>query len=119
MHAFGKPGIAPTWTSSSKDLVGCALGPARLWFTSGFGILNEVYFPRVDIPQIRDLGFIVADDLGFWVEAKRQKAYRTQLPRFGIPALEIIHTHTRFELRIRLAPDPQRDALLLDAGAAG
>jgi len=41
-------------------MVGCALGPARLWFTVGFGILNEVYYPRVDIPQIRDLGFIVA-----------------------------------------------------------
>jgi glucoamylase len=119
MHAFGKPGIAPTWTSSAKDLVGCALGPARVWFTSGFGILNEVYFPRVDIPQIRDLGFIVADDLGFWVEVKRQKTYRTRLPRFGIPALEIIHAHSRFELRIRLAPDPQRDALLLDVSLQG
>ena len=60
IHAFGKPGSAPTWTSSAKDLFGCALGPARLWFASGFGILNEVCFPRVDIPQVRDLGFIVA-----------------------------------------------------------
>src|SRR5512135_889614 len=119
MHAFDKPGIAPTWTSSAKDLVGCALGPARLWYTCGFGILNEVYFPRVDVPQIRDLGFIVADDRGFWVEVKRQKTYRTRLPRFGIPALEIIHAHTRFELRIRLAPDSQRDALLLDVSLQG
>ena len=59
-HAPGGPGIRPTWTSSAKDVVGCALGPARLWFTLGFGIVNEVYHPRVDIPQIRDLGFIVA-----------------------------------------------------------
>jgi len=24
--------------------VGCALGPARVWFTVGYGILNEVYY---------------------------------------------------------------------------
>jgi glucoamylase len=42
-------------------MVGCALGSSRLWFTLGFDIVNEVYYPRVDIPQIRDLGFIIAD----------------------------------------------------------
>ncbi len=70
-HAPGAPGIGPTWTSSAKDLVGCALGPSRLWFTLGFGIVNEVYHPRVDLPQIRDLGFIVAGPDGFWSEVKR------------------------------------------------
>jgi glucoamylase len=119
MHAFGAPGIDPTWTSSAKDFVSCALGPARLWFTSGFGILNEVYFPRVDIPQIRDLGFIVADDCGFWVEVKRMNSYRTRVPGAGIPAIEIVHTHARFELRLRLAPDPSRDVVLLEVALEG
>ena len=41
-HAPGAPGIPPTWTSSTKDMVGCALGSSRLWFTLGFGIVNEV-----------------------------------------------------------------------------
>lgn len=119
MHAFGSPGSGPTWTSSAKDIVGCALGPARLWFTSGSGILNEVYFPRVDIAQIRDLGFIVADDCGFWVEVKRMHSYRTRVPRAGIPALEIVHTHARFALRLRLAPDPDRDVILLEVTLEG
>jgi glucoamylase len=119
MHAFGAPGLPPTWTSSAKDLVGCGLGPARLWFTSGFGILNEVYFPRVDIPQIRDLGFLVADAQGFWVEVKRLKTYKTRLPQQGIPALEIVHTHPRFELRLRLAPDPLRDVMLVEVVLSG
>jgi hypothetical protein len=34
-HAPGAPGIPPTWTSSAKDMVGCALGSSRLWFTLG------------------------------------------------------------------------------------
>ncbi len=119
MRAFGHPGIAPSWTSSAKDMVGCALGPARLWFTSGFGILNEVYCPRVDIPQIRDLGFIVADGQGFWVEVKRLGSYRTIQPQPGIPALEIVHSHAHFELRLRIAPDPQREALLIEVALQG
>ena len=119
MHAFGHPGIPPTWTSSAKDMVGCALGPPRLWFTTGYGILNEVYYPRADIPQIRDLGFIVADGDGFWVEVKRVNNYRVQRPAAGIPAIEFIHEHDRFELRLRMAPDPERDVLLIEVSLTG
>ena len=119
MNAFGAPGISPTWTSSAKDLVGCALGSSRVWFTTGHGILNEVYWPHIDVPQIRDLGFIVADGKGFWVELKRHDSYRTTAPQAGIPAIEIVHTHPRFELRLRLAPDPKRDAILIDVELQG
>jgi glucoamylase len=119
MQAPGAPGINPTWTSSDKDLVGCSLGASRLWFTTGFGIVNEVYSPRIDLPQIRDLGFIVADGQGFWVEVKRLQSYRTILPQPGVPALEIVHTHPRFELRLRIAPDPQREVLLIEVSLLG
>jgi glucoamylase len=119
MHAFGQPGILPTWTSSAKDLVGCALGPARLWFTTGYGIVNEIYYPRIDIPQIRDLGFIVADGKGFWIEVKRLGSYRVEQPQPGIPALEISHSHSRFELRLRVAPDPHREVLLIEVDLRG
>ncbi len=119
MQAPGTPGSSPTWTSSAKDLVGGSLGPGRLWFSTGYGIVNEVYSPRVDLPQIRDLGFIVADDAGFWVEVKRLDSYRTDLPHAGIPALEIVHAHPRFELRLRVVPDPQREVLLIDVRLAG
>jgi glucoamylase len=119
MHAFGHPGISPTWSSSAKDVVGCALGVARVWFTTGYGILNEVYFPRVDIPQIRDLGFIVADGNGFWVEVKRLNAYRVSTPESGIPAIEIVHEHPRFALRLRIVADVQRDVVLIEVALDG
>lgn len=119
MHASGAPGTPPTWTSSDKDLVGCSLGAGRLWFTTGFGILNEVYSPRIDLPQIRDLGFIVADGQGFWVEVKRLESYRVLLPQAGVPALEIVHTHPRFELHLRIAPDPEREVLLIEVTLLG
>ncbi|MGA3004595.1 MAG: glycoside hydrolase family 15 protein [Acetobacteraceae bacterium] len=119
MMAPGSPGIRPTWTSSAKDLVGTAIGPSRLWMTVGFGIVNEVYYPRVDAPQIRDLGFIVADGQGFWVEIKRNANYNVTTPGPGIPAIEILHRHERFELRLRIAPDLMRDVLLIEATLTG
>ena len=117
--APGAPGIAPTWTSSAKDAVGGSLGPARLWFTLGFGIVTEVYYPRVDLPQIRDLGFIVGDGAGFWVEVKRLGAYEVRLVAEGVPAVDILHHHPRFRLRLRVTPDPLRDVLLIEATLTG
>ncbi|MES1993246.1 MAG: glycoside hydrolase family 15 protein [Pseudomonadota bacterium] len=114
MDAPGRPGIAPTWSSSAKDAVGCSLGLSRLWFTTGFGIINEVYYPRVDIPQIRDLGFIVADGRGFWSEVKRLENYTVHFVAPGVAALEICHEHPRYTLRLRISPDPRRDVLAIE-----
>src|ERR1041385_5928516 len=118
-HAPGAPGIAPSWTSSAKDMVGTSLGPARLWFTLGFGIVNEIYYPRVDTPQIRDLGFIVAGPGGFWSEVKRNQDYTLRLLAPGVPAVEIVHTHERYTLRLRITPDPRRDVLAIECRLDG
>lgn len=117
--APGAPGMAPSWSSSDKDLVGTAIGPARLWYTLGHGILNEVYHPRIDIPQIRDLGFIVADDAGFWVELKRRDSYEMILPAPGIPLPTLVHRHPRFTFVLQICPDPERDVLLLEFSLQG
>ena len=61
-YAPGWPGIPPRWTSSAKSGVGTALNQhSRVWFTTSHGILNEVYYPRVDQACTRDMGFIVTD----------------------------------------------------------
>jgi glucoamylase len=117
--APGAPGIAATWSSSDKDTVGCALGPSRLWFTIGHGIINEVYYPRADIPQIRDLGFIVADGRGFWAEVKRFEKRDVRLAVEGVPAIEVTHEHARFTLKLRITPDPGRDVLLIELQLEG
>lgn len=118
-EAPGAPGTAPTWASSDKNLVGTAIGPARLWYTLGHGIVNEIYYPRIDIPQIRDLGFIVADGTGFWVEAKRLEDYRLDTPAPGIPLATVLHRHPRFTLSLRVCPDPNRDVLRLELDLQG
>ena len=118
-EAPGAPGLPPTWCSSAKEMVGCSLGPSRLWFTIGGGILNEVYHPRIDIPQIRDLGVIVADGHGFWVEVKRMYRHTLELAGEGVPAVRIVHRHERFQLALRIAPTRERDVLLIELELTG
>jgi glucoamylase len=77
--AFGSPGIPPRWTSSSKDGVGTAYNTAsRVWFTLSHGILNEVYFPTVDSPQVRDLGYLLTDGESLFHEEKRDLETRLE-----------------------------------------
>jgi len=109
----------PTWSTSRKDMVGGSLGSSRVWFTVGRGILTEVYSPRIDIPQIKDLGFVVADGLGFWCEVKTLGRYSVTLAEEGVPAVTIRHEHDRFLLDIRLVVSPHRDVLLLDYALSG
>ncbi|MBV9345538.1 MAG: glycosyl hydrolase, partial [Gammaproteobacteria bacterium] len=117
--APGAPGLPPTWCSSDKEMVGCALGSSRLWFTIGGGIINEVYYPRIDLPQIRDLGLIVGDGAGFWVELKRLWQHVVELEAPGCPAVRIVHHHERFELGLRVTPCEHRDVLLIEVRLRG
>jgi len=71
-EAFGGPGMEPRWTSSVKDAVGTAYSASsRVWFTCSHGILNEVYHPTIDHPQVRDMEFLVTDGEAFVHEEKR------------------------------------------------
>jgi len=108
----GPTDLAPTWTSSAKDLVTTALGSGRLWATVGHGILNEVYWPSTGHPQIRDLGFIITGPFG-WVELKRANRYTIETPAPEIPLPTITHRGEGYELQLDVVPDPARDALLL------
>ncbi len=71
-EAFGAPGMEPRWTHGDKDGVGTAYSAdSRLWFTLWRGIATEVYFPTIDLPQTRDLQFLVTDGSSFFHEEKR------------------------------------------------
>ncbi|HZQ88379.1 MAG TPA: hypothetical protein VFA42_00070, partial [Gaiellaceae bacterium] len=95
-----------------------ALGPSRLWATVGLGIVNEVYWPSTGEPQIRDLGFIVADDHE-WVEVKRVNHYQVTTPKPWVPFTRIIHRGERYTLTLEFLPDPLRDVLLISFELAG
>ena len=75
-EAPGCPGVEPRWTSSQKDTVSTAYSASsRIWFTLSHGTLNEVYFPTIDKPQLRDMELLYTDEETFFFEDKRDFEY--------------------------------------------
>ena len=113
--APGWPGIAPRWTSSAKSGIGTAVSrDSRVWFTLSHGILNEIYYPRVDNACTRDLGFIVTDGGSYFSEEKRDSRSNTCQISPGIPAYRVRNTSVdgRYRVEKEVLTDPWRDVVL-------
>jgi glucoamylase len=114
-YAPGWPGIAPRWTSSAKTGIGTALNlHSRVWFTLSHGILNEIYFPRVDQACIRDFGLIVTDGGQFFSEEKRHCTFENAPIEPGVPVYELVNTHLegRYRIEKEVLTDPVRNVVL-------
>lgn len=114
-YAPGWPGIPPRWTSSAKTGVGTALNQhSKVWFTLSHGILNEVYFPRVDQACTRDLGFLVTDGKEFFSEEKRHCTFENVPFEPGVPSYQLTNTcmSGRYRIHKEVLTDPYRNVVL-------
>jgi glucoamylase len=112
--APGAPGISPRWTSSAKEGVGTALSPdSPIWFTLSHGIVNEVYYPRVDSACIRDFGLVVTGPNGAFFEEKRHATSVIASAEPGVPAFQVVNKIAgAFRIEKDLITDPDRPVLL-------
>ena len=113
--APGWPGIAPRWTSSAKSGIGTALNPhSRVWYTLSHGILNEVYFPRVDQACTRDLGLLITDGKSYFSEEKRHCSFANSPIEPGVPVYQLTNTSLdgRYRIEKEVLSDPYRNVVL-------
>lgn len=113
---FGAPGIEPRWTSSAKDGVGTAYHSAScVWFTLSHGIVNEVYFPHVDTPNIRDLQLLITDGESFCHEEKRDLIHQTEYPEQNALLYRLTNSDPagRYRLVKEVITDPHSAVLLM------
>jgi glucoamylase len=114
-YAPGWPGIPPRWTSSAKSGCGTALNQhSKVWFTISHGILNEVYFPRVDQACTRDMGFLVTSSHDFFSEEKRHCRFESRPCEPGVPLFQLINTDLsgRYRIHKEVLTDPYRSVVL-------
>jgi len=114
--AFGAPGIEPGWTSSAKEGVGTAYHTScRLWFTLSHGIINEIYYPRVDQPNTRDFQFLISDGETFCHEEKRDLDHLIEYPERDCPFYRLTNLERQGRYRIikHVLTDPHRSVLLV------
>src|SRR5215471_11052499 len=115
-RATGGPGIEPRWTRSAKDIVGTAYSSSsRVWFTGSKGVLNEIYFPTVDSPQVRDLQLLITDGETFFHEERRD--LETSIEYLGEHGLGVRITNRdpggRYRLVKEVISDPHAPAVLM------
>src|SRR5580658_5583509 len=91
--APGGSGIPARWTSSAKTGVGTALSnESHVWFTLSHGILNEVYYPRIDQACVRDMCLIVTNGAEYFSEEKRDCDSVVQRFADAAPAFRLVNT---------------------------
>lgn len=114
--APGRPGFPPRWTPGAKSGVGTAFGAAsRVWFTLGSGVVEEVYFPRVDVACIRDVTLLVSDGHDFFSDENRDTEQTVAYLDVRAPAYRLVNTckQGRYRLEKEVCVHPERDALLM------
>lgn len=106
--------MPPKWTRSAKDGVGTALSShSFVWFTISHGIVNEVYYPRIDIANTRDMQFLVTAE-NFFSEERKDTVHRTAFRSRGVPLYEVENTcrEERYRIRKTIFTDPDADVLI-------
>lgn len=85
-----------------------------LWFTLSRGIINEVYWPSIDHPQIRDLQFLVTDGTTFFTDERRLEATVEPLGA-GILGYRVVTSDPegRFRIEKQIIADPDQAVLLI------
>ena len=121
-EAFGSPGLAPRWTSAVKDAVGTAYSASsRMWFTCSHGIVNELYHPTIDHPQVRDMEFLITDGESFTHEEKRDLV--STFEYINPEALGVRYTNRepngRYTLTKEIICDPHHSVLLVHGRLEG
>jgi glucoamylase len=120
--AFGGPGLEPRWTSSQKDAVSTAYAASsRVWFTVSHGTLNEVYFPTIDRPQVRDMELLFTDEQTFFHEEKRDFEYDFHYVDPDATAVRVVASdlNGRYTVTKEFITDPHHPVVLMNVKIAG
>jgi glucoamylase len=104
-----------TWTPGSKEAVGTsATTDSRVWFTLESGVLTEVYYPRLDVADVRKLEFIVTDGKSIWLESRGMVHSIRQIDERALLFQQTSrHPAGLFTLTKTYVTDPARDTLLI------
>ncbi|HEX4580725.1 MAG TPA: glycoside hydrolase family 15 protein [Acidobacteriaceae bacterium] len=121
-EAPGAPGLEPRWTSSQKSVVGTTYSTSsKIWWTTSHGIVNEIYNPTIDKPQVRDLELLVTDGESFVHEEKRDLKHRFSYLSPAAPAVWIVNSDPegRYSISKEIISDPHAPVLLIRVRFSG
>jgi glucoamylase len=117
-NASDGPGDSAAWTTGNKLAVGTSADmTSKVWFTVAKGIITEVFYPRLDVPNLQDLQYIVTDGSTF-VDLKRDATnHVVSMPDEKALEYTVTNTDKRATPKYRITntyiTDPNRNTLLI------
>ena len=104
------------WPTASKNGFGTSVTlTSKVWFTLANGVMTEVFFPTLDIPNVQTLQFRVA--IGEKVETESDDMFhRLELPNPNSLTFRQVNTSLTNEYTITktYVTDPRRNTVLID-----
>ena len=116
--ASGGPGGAASWTTGNKLAVGASADvDSTVWFTVAKGITSEVFYPRLDVPNMQDMQYIITDGSTF-VDLERDATnHEISMPSEKALEYSVTNTDKRAPPKYRITntyiTDSNRDTLLI------
>jgi len=112
------PGNGASWTTGNKLAVGTSADTTSLvWFTVAKGITSEVFYPRLDIPNLQDMQYLVTDGSTFVDLERDATSHAVSMPDEKALEYTITNTDRRTAPKYRITStyltDPSRNTLLI------
>src|ERR1700722_7142691 len=112
------PGGAAAWATGNKLAVGTSADTdSRVWFTVAQGITSEVFYPRLDVPNMQDMQYIVTDGSTFVDLERDATTHEISMPDEKALDYTVTNTDKRASPKYRIintyVTDPNRNTLLI------
>lgn len=116
--APGAPGKDAKWANAGKEGIGTSnTRQSKVWFTLQGGVLTEVFYPTVDMPNVQVLQFVVVNPARPTVETELEDA-NSQVKVLSDKALSFRQINRarngQWTISKTYTTDPQRNTLLID-----
>ena len=116
--ATGGPGRDAQWPSAAKDGFGTSNTlSSKVWFTLNKGVMTEVYYPRLDVPNVQTLQFIFVEADGHHVETEAEDTtHRIEVLDPTALVFRQINTAKSgtYTITKTYIADPDRSSILID-----
>jgi glucoamylase len=116
----GAPGLDAHWPSAAKNGLGTSNSLAsKVWFTLNDGVMTEVYYPRLDVPNTQVLQLVVCTKAGCETEKDDLHHEARVLDSRALTFQQINTAANRaYTITKTYTTDPQRPTILISVTLA-
>jgi len=115
-HAVMAQGSDAHWATAAKNGFGTSNTIAsKVWFTLADGVMTEVFYPTLDMPNVQTLHFLIASDA--WIDDEIENtSHRLELPNPRSLTFRQINTakNGAYTITKTYITDPRHNTILID-----